>query len=142
MLQFVKWGMWAISYIKMNTFVLPISTLTVLEYILNTLDSGKIQYQASVKMWSGYLWPCHLKPCAIEEVSVGNGVLGSASQWAPQIIFRTHKIICEPCIFSVLKQLFPTFANQGNLMHSISLSNKNIPICYVCVCVCVCVLPY
>ena len=78
--------MWVNYYTKKNTFMVPISTLKVLEYILNMLDSKESMVSINVKMWSGYLSPWHLKPHAIEEVHVGNGVLGSASQWTPQII--------------------------------------------------------
>lgn len=125
--------MWVKHYTKKNTFMVPISTLTVLEYILNMLDAKESIVSVNVKMWSGYLSPWHLKPHAIEEVFVGNGVLGSASQWTPQIILHIHKIIWTMYIFSI-EAAAPTFSNQGDLMHSISISKKNFPMCHLCVC--------
>ena len=37
-------------------------------------------------------------------------------------------------IFSI-EAAAPTFSNRGDLMHSISISKKNFPMCHVCMCV-------
>ena len=50
-------------------------------------------------------------------------------------ILCTHKIIWTMYIFST-EAAAPKFSDQGNLIHSISISKKIFPMCHVCVCVC------